>query len=336
MKRLFFILAALLAAAPLLRAADDEFDLAELGKSAVPIVGYDDKSGWLFGAAGFLYNDKEPSINAGLFMISNFNNFHSATLNYDQRNTGPLSYTVHLLGERAFDYYYGEGDLTDPHNPLFMRLDHFEAKPTLLYRVIPHLRLGIFADFRSRQEEGSQLFPNESSAAYGVHLEWDKRDKLINTRQGDFFQLNLSRHPGEGDNAFVQLTLDLRRFTRLRRDLVLGSRLVSGATFGRASYLFRYRLGGLDLLRGYKDNRFRGSEFYVFQEELRWQLKKWLSVNASVDAGDIRDVAYQQLKTTAQIGLRLGLPPDWGQKMRIDFSAGYDQTTFQIQFGEIF
>jgi hypothetical protein len=324
-----------LALGPPLR-AQDEIDLAEIGKAAVPIVGYDDKSGWLFGAAGFLYNDKAPSINAGLFMISNFINFHSATFNYDQRNEGPFSYTLHLLGERAFDYYYGEGDLTGPNDAKFMRLDHFEVKPTLLYRAVPHLWVGPFADFRSRVEEGSQLFPNESSASYGIHVEWDKRDKLINTRQGEFFQLNLSRHPGEGDDAFVQLALDLRHFSRLRHDLVLGSRLSAGATWGQASYLFRYRLGGLDLLRGYKDNRFRGRDFFVFQEELRWQLKRWLSVNAALDLGDIRDDSYKQLKATPLLGLRIGLPPDFGQKMRIDYSAGFDQTTFQIQFGEIF
>ena len=328
-------MAALLAFSPL--RAQDEIDLAEIGKAAVPIVGYDDKSGWLFGAAGFLYNDKAPAINAGLFMISNFSNFHSATFNYDQRNSGPLSYNLHLLAERAFDNYYGEGDLTSTNDPQFMRLDHFEAKPTLLYRVIPHMWVGPYADFRSRQEEGSQLFPHESSASYGLHLEWDKRDKLINTRQGDFYQLNLSRHPGEGDDAFVQLALDLRHFSRLRRDLVLGSRLSTGITpYGRPSYLYRYRLGGLDLLRGYKDNRFRGSEFYVFQEELRWQLKKWLGLNAALDMGDIRDGEYRQLKASGLVGLRIGLPPDFGQKLRIDYSAGYDQTTFQIQFGEIF
>lgn len=109
---------------------------------------------------------------------------------------------------------------------------------------------------------------------------------------------------------------------------------------GQPSYLYEYRLGGLDLLRGYKDNRFRGSEFFASKEELRWILRKWLSVNVSVNvsinAGDIRAGTYHQLKATAQAGLRVGLPPDWGQKMRIDFGVGADQSRFQIQFGEVF
>jgi len=315
--------------------AESMLDDGEVGKSAIPIAGYDDKSGWLVGAAGFLYSDREPGINAGLFAISNLSNFHSATLNYEQRGKGPWSHALHLLGERAFDNYYGEGDLTPPEGALFMRVMHFEARPSLLIRLRPRLRMGAFIDFRSRQEDPeTRAFPDEASALLGLHLEWDSRDKLINTRKGDFFQLNISMLPGA--TAFTQASLDLRRFIQIRSGLILASRLVGAATQGQASYLFRYRLGGLDLLRGYKDNRFRGSRFVMLQEEIRWRWAKWVSMNVSFDAGAIADDAIRQLKASAQIGLRLGLPPDWGQKMRVDLGAGADQFTFQIQFGEIF
>ncbi len=330
------LLALLCLTSSALRAEGPELEPGELGKSAIPIAGYDDKSGWLFGAAGFLYTDKEPGINAGLFAISNGDNFHSATFNLEKRGAGRWSFALHLLGERAFDNYYGEGDLTSPHDPLFMRVTHFEAKPTVLYLLRRHLRVGAFTDYRSRQEEAAsaRLFPDETNMAAGLTLQWDTRDKLINTRQGDLLQMYFAHRPGGG--AFSLAGADLRRFWRLRRNLVLGTRVVAGITEGQPSYLFRHRLGGLDLLRGYKDNRFRGWAYLVDQEELRWLITKWLSVNVSFDLGGISDDAVHQLKLTGQAGLRLGLPPDWGQKMRVDFGAGADQITFQIQFGEIF
>src|SRR6185503_7192547 len=100
-------------------------------------------------------------------------NFHSATFNYDQRGAGRWAFALHLLGERAFDNYYGEGDLTPPDDPRFMRLTHFEARPMLLYLLKPKLRLGAFADFRSRQEEaGTHYFPDEASASWGLQLQW--------------------------------------------------------------------------------------------------------------------------------------------------------------------
>ena len=315
-------------------AAEDDYDQPEFGKSAIPIVGYDDKSGWLYGAAGFLYSDKEPGVNAGLFVVSNLGNFNSATFNFELRSKGPWSWSLHLLGERAFDLYYGEGDLTPAQDPLLIHMAHFEAKPSLFYRFLPHLRAGPYIDFRARVETGSQVFPNEASGALGLSMQWDTRDKINNTRKGDFLQLNAERDPSLG--GFSQANVDLRRFLRLSRALTLGSRLEAGTSWGQPSYLYEYRLGGLDVLRGYKDNRFRGVEFFASEEELRWILRKWLSVNVSVDAGDIKSDAYHQLKTTFQAGLRVGLPPDWGQKMRIDFGVGADQDTFQIQFGEVF
>jgi outer membrane protein assembly factor BamA len=329
---IFFYL--FLLASPAFPAAVEEPDPVELGKSAVPFAAYDDKRGWQYGAAGFLYSDREPSLNAGLFIISNLSNFHSVGMTYDQRGVGSWSYGLTLLAERAFDNYYGEGDQTTAQNHVFISQYHFEGRPTLLYRVVPHLRLGAFVDFRSRQENETHYFPDEISASLGLQVQWDTRDKLINTRRGNLFLLNLSKNTGE--TGFAQVDFDWRHFSRLQRRLIWGSRLVAGASEGQPSYLFRYRLGGLHLLRGYKDNRFRGSEYLVGQEELRWALTPWLSVNVSVDAGGIKDTDYHQLKATGQAGLRLGLPPNWSQKMRVDFGMSLDQMTFQIQFGEIF
>ncbi|HXC64311.1 MAG TPA: BamA/TamA family outer membrane protein [bacterium] len=323
-----------LCCAAALTGAEDDYDKPEFGKSAIPIVGYDDKSGWLYGAAGFLYSDKEPGVNAGLFFVSNLGNFNSATFNIEERSKGPWSWALHLLGERAFDLYYGEGDLTPALDPKMIHMAHFEARPSLYYRFAPHLRAGPYIDFRSRVEAGSQVFPNEASGALGLSIQWDTRDKINNTRKGDFFQLNAERNPALG--GVSQASMDLRRFLRLGRTMTLASRIEAGTSWGQPSYLYEYRLGGLDLLRGYKDNRFRGTEFFASEEELRWILKKWLSVNVSVDAGGIRAGTYHQLKASAQAGLRVGLPPDWGQKMRIDFGMGADQSTFQIQFGEVF
>ena len=332
--------------------ADDFFALNNLGYAGVPIVGYDDKSGWLYGGAGFVYSDEEPGVNAGLFAVSNFNDFYSTTLNFEQRMNAWL-FAFHGLAERSFDNYYGEGDLTSTNNSFFIAMVHFEAKPSLMYRFLRHFRAGIYDDYRSRTEEGTvrsgaaepgdpkRLFPDENTNALGFHMEWDTRDKIINTRKGDFFQFNITDAPAgwtswPGSNGFVQAQVDLRRFRTIFRHVTLGSRFMAALTEGMPTYLFNYRLGGLDALRGYEDNRFRGKDFSVIQEEIRWYLIKWLSVNVSTDLGDIGDGSFHQAKITEQAGIRVGLPPDWVQKMRIDLGYGFDQNTFQIQFGEIF
>ena len=330
---------AMLVAAPAARANDltdlkDDFDSLETGESAVPIAGYDAVNGWVVGGAGFMYSDRQPGINAGLFFVSNFGDFNSATLNYEQRGTDAWYFGLHLLVEQAYDYYFGEGDLTSPLNPLVVHQHHYEAKPAVRYRLLRHFSAGVFIDYRARQEVGSQLFPNEASGAPGLHLDWDTRDKYINTRKGDFFQLEVYGRPGE--DYFSQETLDLRRYIRLSRVWTLASHVSADLSQGTPSYLREFRLGGLDLLRGYQGNRFRGDELLVDQEELRLIVKKWISVNLSVDAGDIGEGSFHQLKASGQVGVRVGIPPDWTQKIRVDYGVGSDQSTWDVQFGEVF
>jgi hypothetical protein len=328
--------------------------VAGLNYSGLPFAGYDDKSGWLYGGAFFVYRDAHPEVNAAFYGVTNGNNFHSVTVNIEQRTRTRFLYTFHGLSERAFDYYYGEGDLSPPDNPRVISIVHFEARPALLYTLRPHLHFGIFDDYRDRIETGverlntpvpgdpSRLFPDESSDSFGLHADWDTRDSILSSRRGDFVQLDGSfQSPSwttlPDATGFGQLQLDARHFDPLLGNLILASRFVGAATFGgEPGYLFRYRLGGLDELRGYKDNRFRGKNFAVIQEELRWFLKKWLSLNLSADLGDIGDDAFRQLKVSGIAGLRVGLPPDFGQKVRVDLGYGFDQQTFQIQFGEIF
>ena len=174
-------------------ALEDEAPKEGLGYSGVPIIGYDDKSGWLYGAAGFVYSETEPGINAGLFGVTNLNDFHSSTLNYEQRH-GKWLFSFHGLIERAFDIYYGEGDLTSPDNPFRMSINHFEVRTAILYKLAKSFRIGLFDDYRSRNENNverigkpvpgdpSRLFPDEISNAYGLSMQWDTRDRIINTR----------------------------------------------------------------------------------------------------------------------------------------------------------
>jgi hypothetical protein len=61
-----------------------------------------------------------------------------------------------------------------------------------------------------------------------------------------------------------------------------------------------------------------------------------ISANASVDAGAVGDPDFSKVRFSYQTGLRIGLPPDWGMKARIDMGWGDDQSIFMIQFGEVF
>jgi hypothetical protein len=91
-----------------------------LGYSFAPILGYDDKNGWVYGAAAFAYREGNDGLNLGLYGAGNFKdfggsgNFSSTTLNLEMRQAEGWIENLHVLLERSFDYYYGEGGATSP------------------------------------------------------------------------------------------------------------------------------------------------------------------------------------------------------------------------------
>jgi outer membrane protein insertion porin family len=121
--------------------------------------------------------------------------------------------------------------------------------------------------------------------------------------------------------------------------VVLAHRLSGGASLGQPDYAERYSLGGTSELRGFEDNRFRGNQYYCMQEEVRAPLWKALSAAASVDLGDISDgaLSVERPRHSVQAGVRMGIPPSYGMKARLDVGYGDSgEHSLALQFGETF
>lgn len=100
--------------------------------------------------------------------------------------------------------------------------------------------------------------------------------------------------------------------------------------------MFKYRLGGTDGLAGYYDNRFRGKKYYLQNTEIRYPIWKLFSGALSLSFGDITDESFTNPKLAYGFGIRIGLPPDWVSKIRIDFLYGRDQYGLFVDFGDTF
>jgi outer membrane protein assembly factor BamA len=111
---------------------------------------------------------------------------------------------------------------------------------------------------------------------------------------------------------------------------------MGGYSVGEPTYMYRFALGGANQLNGYLDNRFRGREYYMQQTELRFPIWKLFSGVGSLGFGDITDTKFTNPKLAYGIGLRIGLPPDWVNKIRIDFAFGRDQAGIFANFGQTF
>ena len=197
---------------------------------------------------------------------------------------------------------------------------------------------------RKYQEE-KKYFDEELFLFLKAFVNYDSRDNWKDPKKGVFHQLSFGCKPildyhnsyckGEGDLRFY---FSLFKETSLHPSLknsVLALRAFAGSSFfSPSSYSLAYSLGrqdpfqGLNTLRGFKQNRFRGDKIYLAQTEIRLPLwDKYLSGVLFAELGEV--ARYKENFTGFVIdyggGLRIGLPPDYDMKLRLDYGTGYDK-----------
>jgi len=105
----------------------------------------------------------------------------------------------------------------------------------------------------------------------GVFAKWDSRDNTFSPASGIYCSLFLNRffHFLGGDFVFGQANLDARDYFRLGHGQVGAVQVVFRSVQGEAPFHLLPMFGGLNLLRGYYDGRFRDRNMLALQAEYR-------------------------------------------------------------------
>jgi outer membrane protein assembly factor BamA len=144
-------------------------------------------------------------------------------------------------------------------------------------------------------------------------------------------------YAGPVRKAFTVVDSEIQMYQYLvNRDLVLASGLAGGVIFGEAPYLSQFRLGGTDRLRGFFYDRFRGSKYYVQQNELRFPILSPFSGATFLEFGEVTEKHFNRAHVSYGLGLRIGIPPDEVSKFRIDYAMSADQKGIFVDFGHAF
>ena len=72
----------------------------------------------------------------------------------------------------------------------------------------------------------------------------------------------------------------------------LAIRLSAGTSTGKLPFFEQYFVGGMNNLRGYRESRFWGRDFLIFNTELRWPMSRQFLGVLFVDVGDAWDSDY--------------------------------------------
>lgn len=335
--------------------ADEELDQIlnegaedKRGHSVAPVVGYEPTFGFVFGGAYF-YQASDLSI--GTDFNLNFKQVYQFHLNVTHQFAQRWTYELYSGTTKGYDPYYGEGGETLVSD--YAQLWGIKSRNTLKisYYLSKKVSFGIFADVRVRAEEAGQnspwirQFPDEFTPGVGVSTTLDTRRNKQDPKDGFMLNLSTTYVPGPlsslpDQTDFTQAQGTFIVYQEILKntipDVIAAYRISGGTTIGTPTYLYKYRLGGSDELPGYLENRFRGKKFYLQQTELRFPVWKMFSGAGFIGFGDATDFSFTNPKLAYGAGIRIGLPPNWVSKIRIDFAVGRDQSGVFADFGQSF
>lgn len=312
--------------------------------SWVPVAGYNPTYKFFFGG-GYFY--KNPDWDFGVHGVLTFERVYQIMVRSEHVLAPRWLYRTDLEFSKGFEPFYGEGGQTKVADRIRIFGDKTLLKPSFTYAANPFWDIGFFLDLRLRTEDhvedgpNYRRFPEESTLGFGFAQQLDKRDDAYNPTGGFIFSSRFTVVPTalttvKGKGTFTQLDGDIAIYQETVLGAIAAVKLYAGITFGDPTYLFKYRLGGTDTLRGYQDNRFRGKKYYLQQTELRMPLWKFLDIVPFIGFGDATDTEFTQAKMAYGIGARIGLPPDYISKIRIDFGVGRDESGIFVDFGQTF
>ena len=320
-----------------------------------PQYKYDKTQGHRLGLSLFSYSPKEKGyyINSSISTYL-FRPFFRFGLTFIGNREKALRIKSGLIYDNHYETYYG--DVKDPQAmqaPLSDKTKIYSDRFIAYYDIYHqeqdqdyYLGLGAKAFFRKERasiQNGKSYFDPSAFVFLRAFLGFDTRDNWKDPKTGAFHQVSLgckailsypeSYCQGNGDLRFY-LSLFKESNFPLFKDSVLALRAFAGSSFlSSSSYSTKYSLAGysffqsINTLRGFKINRFIGDKIYFAQSELRFPIwDKYLQGVVFIELGEVAEFnkTFSGFVMDYGAGLRIGLPPKYDMKLRIDYAQGRD------------
>ena len=179
-------------------------------------------------------------------------------------------------------------------------------------------------------------------AGIGVFAKWDSRDNTFSTARGSYAGVFLSRFfPGLGsDYSFGQLSVDARGYWPLGRGAVLAAQGVFKTAWGDCPFQLLPQFGGLNLLRGYYDGRYRDRVMLALQGECRLPIAGRFGLcgfaGIAQVQGNIRDLDGSAFHAAGGAGLRYKFNRRENLNLRLDVGFAGKSPAFYLTFAEAF
>ncbi len=308
---------------------------------ALPYPSYSPETSWQFGITGVWYF--HTSKNSTQFSDLNFDMGYTLNrqwyLNANSRiyfNTSTRWYLDAYLSAKHYpDLFFGTTNNIDSvYNPALRYTANFidlQARPSFYiskhWLAGANLRLRYENSIIGQQNNNSQfsIFNSQFHNGFGENIflgiggaiSYDTRSNNYYPLHGLFFKttityyqqisLNSQQTTDNGQQSSANFQIDLRHYIPLYRELIIAWNFRSELALGNnIPFQLLPTIGGQDLVRGIRQNKFKNNTLFALQAELRIPIWKFLKGAVFGSIGDVYDYNNWHW-TTPKIGYGIGL-----------------------------
>lgn len=323
-----------------------------------PIVSFEPSTSWGFGVGSkFLFkplgagSDTRTSnipLSLQYTLRNQFIAFSTFTVFFPHENyllKGTAGFSKFPIG------YFGIGSNTKDVNQIDISFDNIILEPLFLKRVAPYFFVGggwRFSSFKKielleeEQDIMEEILFQDSLEATSSGLEFavtiDSRDNVLNAGEGTFVEFTHSFYNKKfgSSNSFMLTKINFRKYWILssqRPDDVFAIEFFTQLSWDDTPVLELSALGGPELLRGFREGRFRDRYSFFSQVEYRWQALERIGFVFFGGMGDVTDklsnLNFNNIKYSVGTGLRLKIVKSENLNIRIDYAFGLGKISDQ-------
>ena len=176
----------------------------------------------------------------------------------------------------------------------------------------------------------------------GVFAKWDSRDNTFSAASGTYCALflNFFTPALASDFTFTQMILDARKYFPLGANQVLAVQGVFESVWGECPFQTLPMFGGLNLLRGFYEGRYRDQNMLAVQAEYRRPLWGRFGFCGFAGAAQVQDkisrLALREFHVAWGIGLRYKFNRRENLNIRLDAGFAGSSPAFYLTFAEAF
>jgi len=251
------------------------------------------------------------------------------------------------------DRFYGIGNRNSEADRENFTSRNWRLQMNMQKRWGGNLFAGLHLEFFSlsvvETENGGRLaagdFPGSRGgtlSALGLFGKWDNRDNTFSAASGAYCALflNFFSPALASDFTFTQMILDARKYFPLGAAQVLAVQGVLKSVWGDCPFQTLPMFGGLNLLRGFYEGRYRDQSMLAVQAEYRRPLWGRFGFCGFAGAAQVQDkisrLVLREFHVAGGIGLRYKFNRRENLNIRLDAGFAGSAPAFYLTFAEAF